>query len=132
MIPLTSVIPLVLILMTITGAVYPAIDLTAGERERGTLEVLVSAPVTKLTLLLAKYIAVFVVAVLTAAVNLAMMLATITFSELSTMMVGPSGVQLLVDTSDHVADVLFRRFLLWRCCWRSPVSPAALKKHKRI
>ena len=31
---LASLIPLVLVLMTITGAVYPAIDLTAGERER--------------------------------------------------------------------------------------------------
>jgi len=28
---LTTLIPLILILMTITGAVYPAIDLTAGE-----------------------------------------------------------------------------------------------------
>ena len=40
--------PLILILMTITGAVYPAIDLTAGERERGTLEILVAAPVPRL------------------------------------------------------------------------------------
>src|SRR5262249_31801913 len=31
---LTALVPLVLVLMTITGAVYPAIDLTAGERER--------------------------------------------------------------------------------------------------
>jgi len=38
---LVAVIPLILTLMTVTGAVYPAIDLTAGERERGTLEVLV-------------------------------------------------------------------------------------------
>ena len=30
---LGALLPLVLILMTITGAVYPAIDLTAGERE---------------------------------------------------------------------------------------------------
>src|SRR5205823_10431614 len=37
---LSALVPLVLILMTITGAVYPAIDLTAGERERGTLEIL--------------------------------------------------------------------------------------------
>ena len=42
---LTTLIPLILILMTITGAVYPAIDLTAGERERGTLETLMAAPV---------------------------------------------------------------------------------------
>ena len=37
--------PLLLILMTLLGAFYPAIDLTAGEKERGTLETLLTAPV---------------------------------------------------------------------------------------
>lgn len=63
-------VPLVLILMTITGAVYPAIDVTAGERERGTLEVLVAAPIPRLSVLFAKYIAVLTVAMLTAGINL--------------------------------------------------------------
>src|SRR4029077_17423568 len=79
---LTAVIPLILILMTITGAVYPAIDLTAGERERGTLEILVSAPVPRMALLLAKYIAVVTVAMLTATINLVMMIATLQLSGL--------------------------------------------------
>jgi ABC-2 type transport system permease protein/sodium transport system permease protein len=70
-------VPLVLILMTMTGAVYPAIDLTAGERERGTLEILVAAPIPRLSVLLAKYVAVLTVAVLTALVNLASMTATL-------------------------------------------------------
>ncbi len=70
-------LPLVLILMTITGAVYPAIDLTAGERERGTLEVLIAAPVRRSVLLGAKYVAVVVVAVLTAVMNLASMTMTL-------------------------------------------------------
>lgn len=66
-------VPLVLILMTITGAVYPAIDVTAGERERGTLEVLVAAPIPRLSVLFAKYIAVLTVAMLTAGINLVTM-----------------------------------------------------------
>ena len=68
---LAALIPLILVLMTVTGAVYPAIDLTAGERERGTLETLIAAPVPRLGLLLAKYVAVLAVALLTAVVNLA-------------------------------------------------------------
>ena len=44
---LAALIPLILVLMTVTGAVYPAIDLTAGERERGTLEMLIAAPVPR-------------------------------------------------------------------------------------
>src|SRR5262249_55320756 len=70
-------LPLVLILMTITGAVYPAIDLTAGERERGTLEVLIAAPVPRWALLAAKYVAVVSVAVLTALMNLGSMTLTL-------------------------------------------------------
>ena len=73
---LSGVLPLVLLLMTVTGAVYPAIDLTAGERERGTLEPLIAAPISPRAVLFAKYIAVLTVAVLTAGMNLLAMSAT--------------------------------------------------------
>lgn len=74
---LSSIVPLILLMMTITGAVYPAIDLTAGERERGTLEALIAAPVSRLGVLIAKYVAVLIVALLTAGMNLAAMTLTI-------------------------------------------------------
>jgi ABC-2 type transport system permease protein/sodium transport system permease protein len=80
---LAVVLPLILLLMTITGAVYPSIDLTAGERERGTLEALIAAPVPRLALLVAKYFAVVVVAQLTAIMNLIAMTLTIIASGLS-------------------------------------------------
>jgi ABC-2 type transport system permease protein/sodium transport system permease protein len=79
---LAALVPLILILMTITGAVYPAIDLTAGERERGTLELLCAAPVPRVGLLFSKYVAVVIVAVLTAVVNLAAMTATLSVTGL--------------------------------------------------
>jgi ABC-2 type transport system permease protein/sodium transport system permease protein len=88
---LAALVPLVLILMTITGAVYPAIDLTAGERERGTLEVLVAAPIPRLGLLLAKYVAVFAVSVLTALVNFAAMALTVQLSGLGPLVFGLGG-----------------------------------------
>ncbi|MCX7385534.1 MAG: ABC transporter permease subunit [Planctomycetales bacterium] len=75
--PLDAFLPLMLVLMTMTGAVYPAIDLTAGERERGTLEILVAAPVSRRHLLTGKFIAVLTVAVLTAVINLIAMLLTL-------------------------------------------------------
>ena len=74
---LASLIPLVLVLMTITGAVYPAIDLTAGERERGTLETLMAAPISRFWILFSKFVAVVTVAMLTAVLNLVGMFATI-------------------------------------------------------
>lgn len=75
--PLGAFVPLMLVLMTMTGAVYPAIDLTAGERERGTLEILMAAPVSRAHLLTGKFIAVLTVAVLTAVINLVAMLLTL-------------------------------------------------------
>jgi ABC-2 type transport system permease protein/sodium transport system permease protein len=85
---LPVLVPLILILMTMTGAVYPAIDLTAGERERGTLEVLVAAPIPRLSVLLAKYVAVLTVAMLTALVNLGMMFLTLHVTDIGTALFG--------------------------------------------
>ena len=74
---LLTFVPLMLVLMTITGAVYPAIDLTAGERERGTMEILVAAPVPRLVVLIGKFVAVLTVALLTAMANLVAMTVTV-------------------------------------------------------
>ena len=74
---LLTFVPLMLVLMTITGAVYPAIDLTAGERERGTMEILVAAPVPRLVVLIGKFVAVLTVAILTALANLVAMTVTV-------------------------------------------------------
>jgi sodium transport system permease protein len=93
---LATLVPLVLILMTVTGAVYPAIDLTAGERERGTLEPLIAAPVPRTQVLLAKYVAVMAVALLTAAANLLAMVATAYSTGLEAMLFGKAGLSVLL------------------------------------
>jgi sodium transport system permease protein len=74
---LATIVPLVLVLMTITGAVYPAIDLTAGERERGTMEAVMASPVPRGYVLFSKYVAVVSVALLTAIANLVAMFTTL-------------------------------------------------------
>ena len=80
--------------MTVTGAVYPAIDLTAGERERGTLEALISAPVPRHELLFAKFLAVLSVALLTALANLISMVVTAYSSGLENLLFGSGGITL--------------------------------------
>lgn len=89
---LATLVPLILILMTVTGAVYPAIDLTAGERERGTLEALVSSPVPRHELLFGKFVAVVTVAVMTAVANLASMIVTAYASGLEGLLFGAAGL----------------------------------------
>lgn len=48
-------LPYVFILMCFMGCMYPAIDLGAGEKERGTLETLLVAPVSRIQILLGKF-----------------------------------------------------------------------------
>jgi len=55
---LSMFIPLVLAIWTYSSAIQPSIDMTAGERERGTLEALLSLPCTRMELLLGKWVAV--------------------------------------------------------------------------
>jgi sodium transport system permease protein len=107
---LPGLVPLILILMTITGAVYPAIDVTAGERERGTLEILAAAPVPRLDILFAKYVAVFAVAMLTALVNLGTMTATLYLSGVSPMLFGAEGLSPLVFGQVLALLLLFAAF----------------------
>jgi len=52
------IIPLFVSIWTATSGVQPSIDITAGERERGTLESLLCAPCSRLELLLGKWLAV--------------------------------------------------------------------------
>ncbi|MFO0863469.1 MAG: ABC transporter permease subunit [Gemmataceae bacterium] len=105
-----AVIPLILILMTITGAVYPAIDLTAGERERNTLEILVAAPVPRLGLLFAKYVSVLTIAVLTALVNMVAMTVTVMASGLGTVFFGAGGLSPLILLQLFLLLLLFASF----------------------
>jgi ABC-2 type transport system permease protein/sodium transport system permease protein len=107
---ITAVVPFILILMTVTGAVYPAIDLTAGERERGTLEVLIAAPIPRIGVLLAKYVTVLLVAVLTAAANLVTMTITISVSGLSRQLFGEAGISAGVIAAVFGLLLLFAAF----------------------
>lgn len=107
---MAALAPIVLILMTITGAVYPAIDLTAGERERGTLESLMAAPVPRLSLLGAKYVAVLTVAMLTAVANLTAMSITLRGTGLGEALLGPRGLSLGVLGITFLLLALFATF----------------------
>ena len=45
-------------MMAVTGAFYPAIDLGAGEKERGTMETLLICPATRPEIVLGKFLTV--------------------------------------------------------------------------
>lgn len=67
---LSKVVPLLVVLMVILGAFYPAIDTTAGERERSTLETTLVAPLRRIDLLAGKVLAVATLALMSGVLNL--------------------------------------------------------------
>jgi sodium transport system permease protein len=75
----SRMLPIILVVMLFMGALYPAIDVTAGEKERGTLETLLVAPVRPLEVMAAKYLTVAAIASLATCANLAAMAATFSF-----------------------------------------------------
>ncbi len=66
----SSLLPIILILWALTGAFYPAVDLCAGEKERGTLETLLSSPAQRSEIVLGKLLTIMLFSGVTAALNL--------------------------------------------------------------
>ncbi len=107
---LSGILPLILILMTMTGAVYPAIDLTAGERERGTMEAMIATPAPRFVLLLSKYVAVVTVAILTALANLFASWLTLSLGGLGRALLGEKGLSISVLVQIFPLLVIFAAF----------------------
>lgn len=65
--------PFILVIMALTGAFYPSIDLCAGEKERGTMETLLISPATRPEIVVGKFLTVMLASIATALLNLASM-----------------------------------------------------------
>jgi sodium transport system permease protein len=63
---LGGMVPYLVILLCLTGAMYPAMDLTAGEKERGTIETILCSPVSRTHLVLGKFLMVLTASIATA------------------------------------------------------------------
>lgn len=70
---LGKILPFLLITSILMGALYPAIDTTTGEKERGTLETLLTLPVKNSELIMGKFLAVSTISVVSALLNLVSM-----------------------------------------------------------
>ena len=68
-----SVLPFMLIISLMMGTMYPAIDTTAGERERGTLETILTLPVTNRQLIISKFLTVAFIGIVSALLNIVSM-----------------------------------------------------------
>jgi sodium transport system permease protein len=62
--------PFMLVMWSLAGALYPAVDLCAGEKERGTMETLLITPAGREEIVLGKFLTIWVFSAGTALINL--------------------------------------------------------------
>jgi len=70
---LVRIFPFVLVMWSLAGALYPAVDLCAGEKERGTLETLLISPASRAEIVWGKFLAIWLFSAATALLNLVSM-----------------------------------------------------------
>lgn len=66
-------LPYMIVILAMIGAMYPAIDLTAGEKERGTLETILVTPVSRLDISTGKFLTVLTTSLITIILSTASM-----------------------------------------------------------
>ena len=66
----SKLFPALLVMMGVTGAFYPAIDLGAGEKERGTMETLLISPARRSEIVMGKFLTVMLFSISTALLNM--------------------------------------------------------------
>ena len=69
----SKILPFILFIWALTGAFYPAIDLCAGEKERGTLETLLVSPAERREIVWGKLLTIMTFSIVTALLNLSSM-----------------------------------------------------------
>ena len=66
----SKVLPFVVFIWALTGAFYPAVDLCAGEKERGTLETLLSSPAERIEIVWGKLLTIMTFSMATSLLNM--------------------------------------------------------------
>jgi len=75
----SKILPFIMLVWALTGAFYPAVDLCAGEKERGTLETLLSSPASRREIVWGKLLTIMCFSVATAILNLSSIYITTSF-----------------------------------------------------
>jgi sodium transport system permease protein len=66
----SRIFPVLIVMMSLTGALYPAIDVCAGEKERGTMETLLISPASRSEIVAGKFLTVWLFSTISAVLNL--------------------------------------------------------------
>ncbi len=94
-----ALLPYMLIMFSAMSGFYAAIDMTAGEKERGTMQTLLCAPVESLEIIGGKFLAVWSISMIATVVNLLSL--ALTFSQIKM-----PGMQMSVPPSSYLVAFL--------------------------
>ncbi len=103
---LGGMMPFLIITVILLGAIYPSIDVTAGERERGTLETLLTLPVSNYDMIMSKFMAVSVIACVSAFLNVFSMGGAVAFL-VSSSLASTEGINLDIKLSTFIPGLCF-------------------------
>ncbi len=90
---LGSMLPYVFILFCFIGSIYPAIDMFTGEKERGTIETILSVPIGRLQLLTGKLLSIVIIGLSSAILSIVGLYLGMQFANFI-----PAGIQEVVNT----------------------------------
>ena len=104
-------LPYIFILFCFLGSLYPALDIVTGEKEKGTLETLLTSPAARLHILLGKVLAIASIGVAAALMGIAGMFATLRLID-----------EIPPEILATLADILTLRFVLMLFAMLLPLS----------
>ena len=102
-------LPLMLLLFIFMGCIYIAIDITAGEKERKTLQTLFTAPLKIREIIAGKFLAVFTVGIVSATMNLLSLIVAF-FIQISLLGVDTNKISLAISPQGGLWIILLLFF----------------------
>ncbi|MFT6732478.1 MAG: sodium transport system permease protein [Polaribacter sp.] len=106
-------LPYILILLALSGAMYPAIDLGVGEKERGTLETLLLTPIPRFQIVFAKFLVIFTTSFLAVFLSLLSFALIITvFGPMMFASMGNDGNEAMTEVLNSFATISILDILL--------------------
>lgn len=104
-------LPYIFLLFCYLGCLYPAIDLITGEKERGTIETLLTVPVSRLHILIGKMLCISVTGVVAAMMTIAGLFVSLRFMS-----------EIPQEILTTIQDILSVRFILMLFAMMIPLS----------
>ena len=77
---LSMFLPYMILILALTGAMYTAMDLTAGEKERGTLETILTSPIPRYQLATGKFLTILTTSIVSTLLSIASMTITMIYA----------------------------------------------------